>query len=122
MSCHNVCRQTNAGRKPCPSNCCVNRVFKDKPHVDWYRLYRYCATTEGGACDLHGAKGKGRPTIDSSEALRILQEKLQIARDQLHPVDWSAFETNALQLIPECMDHILGLEDGKNAIAILFFK
>ena len=59
------------------------------------------------------AKGKGRPTIDSEEALRILLEKLQVARDMLHPVDWSSYQTNALQLIPECMDHLLEQEDGK---------
>jgi type I restriction enzyme, R subunit len=60
-----------------------------------------------------GANGKGKPTIDASQALQILKEKIDIARDLLHPVDWTAFETNALQLLPECMEHILGLEDGK---------
>ena len=61
--------------------------------------------------------GKGRPTIDSSEALRILKEKVQIARDLLHPVDWSEFKTKALQLIPECLDHVLEQEDGKRRYA-----
>ena len=60
-----------------------------------------------------GANGRGRPTIDCSEALRILKEKMHIARDLLHPVDWSGFKTNALQLIPTCMNHILEQEDGK---------
>jgi type I restriction enzyme R subunit len=31
----------------------------------------------------------------------------------MHPVDWSSYKTNALQLIPTCMDHILEQEDGK---------
>ena len=61
------------------------------------------------------AKGKGRPTIDSSEAFRILQDKLQVARDLLEPVDWSGYRDpgRILQLIAECMEHILGQEDGK---------
>tara|TARA_Y100001936_G_scaffold134295_1_gene131296 strand:+ start:3281 stop:6373 length:3093 start_codon:yes stop_codon:yes gene_type:complete len=91
----------------------VNRVFKDKPGglvVDYIGI---APQLKEALATYSGAKGKGRPTIDSSEALRILLEKLQIARDLLHPVDWSAYETKALQLIPECMDHILGLEDGK---------
>jgi len=33
------------------------------------------------------SKGKGQPTIDTSEALRILKEKIQVARDLLHPIE-----------------------------------
>ena len=59
------------------------------------------------------AKGKGRPTVDTSEALRILEEKLMVARDLLHPVDWSDFKNNALKLLPECINHVLEQEDGR---------
>jgi type I restriction enzyme, R subunit len=61
------------------------------------------------------SKGKGAPTIDTSEALRILKEKLQVARDLLHPIDWSGFTDpkTALALLPNCLDHILALPDGK---------
>ena len=91
----------------------VNRVFKDKPGglvVDYIGI---APQLKEALATYSAAKGKGRPTIDSSEALRILQEKIQIARSLLHPVDWSSYRTNALQLLPECMDHILELEDGK---------
>ena len=91
----------------------VNRVFKDKPGglvVDYIGI---APQLKEALATYSAAKGKGRPTIDSSEALRILKEKLQVARDILHPVDWSGYETNALPLIPECMNHILGLDDGK---------
>ena len=54
--------------------------------------------------------------IDAGEALTTL-EKVQVARDLLHPVDWSSYRTNALPLIPECLDHILGQEDGKRRYA-----
>jgi type I restriction enzyme R subunit len=38
---------------------------------------------------------------------------MHVARDLLHPEDWSGFKTNALQLIPACMNQILEQEDGK---------
>jgi len=31
----------------------------------------------------------------------------------LHPVDWADYKTKALQLLPECIDHVLELEDGR---------
>ena len=95
----------------------VNRVFKDKPGglvVDYIGI---AEQLQKALATYSAAKGKGRPTIDSSEALRILKEKIQVARDILHPVDWSDFRTKALSLIPECLDHILALEDGKRRYA-----
>ena len=95
----------------------VNRVFKDKPGglvVDYIGI---APQLKEALATYSAAKGKGRPTIDSSEALRILKEKIQVARDLLHPVDWSGFKTRALQLIPECLDHILEQEDGKRRYA-----
>jgi type I restriction enzyme R subunit len=91
----------------------VNRVFKDKPGglvVDYIGI---APQLKEALATYSAAKGKGRPTIDCSEALRILKEKMHIARDLLHPEDWSGFKTNALQLIPTCMNHILEQEDGK---------
>ena len=91
----------------------VNRVFNDKPGglvVDYIGI---APQLKEALATYSAARGKGRPTVDSSEALRILQEKLQVARDLLHPVEWSDYRTRALQLIPECMDHILEQEDGK---------
>ena len=91
----------------------VNRVFSDKPGgliVDYIgiapQLKEALATYTAG-------KGKGRPTLDISEAFNILLEKILVARDLLHPVDWSKFKENALKLLPECIDHILNLEDGR---------
>ena len=43
----------------------------------------------------------------------ILEEKLMVARDILHPINWSDFREKALQLLPECIDHILEQEDGR---------
>jgi len=95
----------------------VNRVFKDKPGglvVDYIGI---APQLKEALATYSAARGKGRPTIDSSEALRILKEKIQVARDLLYPLEWSDFKTNALTRIPECLDHILEQEDGKQRYA-----
>ena len=91
----------------------VNRVFKDKPGglvVDYI----------GIANDLKAAlktytesKGRGTPTLDSSEALAILMEKMDICRGLLHGFDYSAYEFEATVLLVPAANHILGLENGK---------
>ncbi|QNI62107.1 Putative Type I restriction-modification system R subunit [Synechococcus sp. TAK9802] len=93
----------------------VNRVFKDKPGgliVDYIGI---APQLKEALADYTQAKGKGKPTLDTSEAVRILKEQLQIAKDILHPVDWSGFtdKNNALEIISNCLDHILGIADGK---------
>ena len=91
----------------------VNRVFADKPGgliVDYIGI---APQLKEALATYSGANGKGRPTIDASEALKILEEKLMVARDLLHPIDWSDFRNKALQLLPECIDHILEQEDGR---------
>lgn len=91
----------------------VNRVFADKPGgliVDYLGI---APQLKEALATYSGAKGKGRPTIDTNEALKILEEKLMVARDILHPVDWSGFREKALQLLPVCIDHVLEQEDGR---------
>jgi type I restriction enzyme R subunit len=93
----------------------VNRVFKDKPGglvVDYIGI---APQLKEALATYTAAKGKGAPTIDTSEALRILKEKLHVARDLLHPIDWSGFRDpkTAMALLPNCLDHILELPDGK---------
>ena len=91
----------------------VNRVFADKPGgliVDYIGI---APQLKEALATYSGANGKGRPTIDASEALRILEEKLTVAKELLHPIDWSDFRNKALQLLPKCIDHILEQEDGR---------
>jgi type I restriction enzyme, R subunit len=93
----------------------VNRVFRDKPGglvVDYIGI---APQLKEALSTYTASKGKGAPTIDTSEALRILKEKLQVARDLLHPIDWSGFRDpkTAMALLPNCLDHILAISDGK---------
>lgn len=91
----------------------VNRVFEDKPGgliVDYIGIAQQLREAY---ISYSSANGTGEMTIDTSKFLQILKEKIQIARDLLHPVHWSDFATNALKILPKCLDHILGLDDGK---------
>ena len=90
----------------------VNRVFKDKPGglvVDYIGI---APQLKEALADY--TAGRGKPTLDVEEALRILKEKIQIAKDILHPIDWSNFKEpgKALELLPICLDHVLGIPDG----------
>jgi len=91
----------------------VNRVFKDKPGglvVDYIGIANELKHALKTYTD---SKGKGAPTLDTREAFAILLEKMDVARGLLHGFDYSAYEKNALLLLPGAMNHILGLDDGK---------
>ena len=91
----------------------VNRVFGEKPGgliVDYIGI---APQLKEALASYTNSKGRGKPTIDASEALKILEEKISVARDILHPVEWSEYKNKALQLLPECIDHVLDLEDGR---------
>ena len=91
----------------------VNRVFKDKPGglvVDYIGI---APQLKEALVTYSASHGRGAPTLEVAAAVRILKEKLQTAKDLLHPVDWSGFRTNALALMPVCLDHILEIPDGR---------
>ncbi|MEB3194840.1 MAG: HsdR family type I site-specific deoxyribonuclease, partial [Cyanobacteriota bacterium] len=93
----------------------VNRVFKDKPGGLVVDTIGIAPQLKEALATYTAAHGKGSPTLDTSEALRVFQEKLQVARDLLHPIDWSGFRdpSEAMALLPTCLDHILALPDGR---------
>ena len=91
----------------------VNRVFKDKPGglvVDYIGIANELKQALKTYTD---SKGKGAPTLDTREAFAVLLEKMDVVRGLLHGFDYSKYETDALQLLPGVMNHILGLDDGK---------
>ena len=58
----------------------VNRVFGDKPGgliVDYIGI---APQLKEALATYSASKGRGKPTIDASEALKILEEKLSVAR------------------------------------------
>lgn len=103
----------------------VNRVFKDKPGglvVDYIGIANELKQA------LHtytNAKGRGKPTIDTEEALRMLLAKMDAIAGMFatplegKALDISQFETHAMSLLPRAANHILGLEDGKKRFADL---
>ncbi|MCW8193379.1 type I restriction endonuclease subunit R [Proteobacteria bacterium 005FR1] len=101
----------------------VNRVFRDKPGglvVDYIGIaneLKYALKT------YTDAKGKGAPTLDNHEALAILLEKLDVVRGMFASpntegriFDYSGFDTEALQLLPGAINHILSLPNASGEL------
>lgn len=96
----------------------VNRVFRDKPGglvVDYIgiadQLKKALATyTESG--------GQGRTTVDQGEAVAIMEEKYEVVVAMFHGFDYSRFfsakASERMSVIPEAIEHVLALEDGKS--------
>jgi type I restriction enzyme R subunit len=95
----------------------VNRVFCDKPGglvVDYLGLadqlkHALAAYTESG--------GQGSPSIDTAQAIAVMQEKHEVACGMLHGFNWGKWTTGAaaqrLALIPPGQEHVLRQENGK---------
>lgn len=95
----------------------VNRVFRDKPGglvVDYLgladQLKQALATyTENG--------GQGSPSIDTSEAIAVMQEKHEVACALMHGFTWDTWitgtPTERLSLIPTGQEHVLAQDNGR---------
>ena len=98
----------------------VNRVFKDKPGglvVDYIGI---ASELKQALKTYTNSQGRGKPTHDSHEALAVLLEKMDVVRGmfathntECSAFDYSQYETQALQLLPGAMNHILSLDEGK---------
>ena len=98
----------------------VNRVFKDKPGgliVDYLGLAQnlreaMAIYTQSG--------GKGRTSIDISEAVAVLLEKYEVCRDLFHGYDWSKWTAvngqQRLSMLKEASQFILEMEGGKDRL------
>lgn len=95
----------------------VNRVFKEKPGglvVDYIgighelraALKEY--TESGGEGDLFSEA--------AAQALPIVEENIDRIRGMFHGFDYQDFETEAIELLPDVADHILGLSDDRPKI------
>nr|WP_276680281.1 type I restriction endonuclease subunit R [Thalassolituus oleivorans] len=94
----------------------VNRVFKDKPGglvVDYIGIAN---ELKQALKTYTGAQGKGQPTHDTRESFAIFLECLDQLHGMMQGCDYSNYETNALQLLPRVMNHILGLEGANKEL------
>lgn len=91
----------------------VNRVFRDKEGglvVDYIGI---AAELRRALKIYTDSRGKGQPTLDVAEALAKLKELMEVARNLLHGFDYSAYRTQATNLLLPAANFVLGLEDGK---------
>lgn len=94
----------------------VNRVFKDKPGglvVDYLGI----ADQLKEALKNYTESDRHQTGIPTEVALEVMQEKYEVVRGMYHGFEYQQFFTGTpsqrVSLIPEAMDFILGLEDGK---------
>lgn len=95
----------------------VNRVFKDKPGglvVDYIGIGQQL---KQALQDYTTSGAKGNLAERAEEALILLEEKISVVRGLMHGFDYEDFLTNALELLPQAADHILGLREGKKRFA-----
>lgn len=89
----------------------VNRVFKDKRGglvVDCIGI-----ANELKAALKDYTQGEGKPTIAAEDALAVLLEEMDVPHGMLHGFGYTAFRTQAWQLLPGVANPVLGQEDGK---------
>lgn len=98
----------------------VNRVFKDKPGglvVDYLGL---ADQLKDALATYTAAGGQGRTAIDQGEAVKVVEEKVEVCRAIFHSFDYSKFLTGTpadrLRLLPAAQQHIFALEDGRDRL------
>lgn len=94
----------------------VNRVFKDKPGglvVDYIGIAN---ELKAALKTYTNSQGRGKPTTDTREAFSVLLEGLDALHGMMHGCDYSMYETQALQILPRVMNHILSLEGANKEL------
>jgi type I restriction enzyme, R subunit len=95
----------------------VNRVFKQKPGglvVDYIGIGHELRQAMKQYTD---AEGEGEIYSDAAEkALPIVQENIDRIRGMFHGFDYQDFETEAITLLPDAADHIVGLGEERKKV------
>ncbi len=97
----------------------VNRVFKDKQGglvVDYIGIGH---ELRAAMKEYTQSSGRGRPTVDASEALSLVLEKMDALRALLHGFDYSRFLTAGHRMLAGAANHVLGVKEGKKRFADL---
>jgi len=100
----------------------VNRVFKDKQGglvVDYIGIGE---DLKAAMKEYTASKGRGRPTVNATEALAVMLEKLDVLRAMLHGFDYADFLIGGHKTLAGAANHVLGLgsdkeRDGKKRFA-----
>ena len=94
----------------------VNRVWKDKPSglvVDYLGVAEELRKAVG----TYGGRKGERPGVPVEEALRMLQEKVDVVRVLFHGFDYGGYFSGSpdeqLETLAGGADHVLGLGGGK---------
>lgn len=95
----------------------VNRVFRDKPGgliVDYIGI---AESLRSALADYSASGGRGNIKVDQREAVAVMLEKFDVLQSMLHGIDYTEYfklnDRDKLGFIKYVVDHILGLENGK---------
>ncbi len=91
----------------------INRVFRDKEGgllVDYLGI---APELKAALANYTANNGRGKPTVNIDEALKVFRAKLDVCRSKLHDYNYSDFKTNSLGLLAGAINHVLKAKDGK---------
>jgi type I restriction enzyme R subunit len=91
----------------------INRVFRDKEGgllVDYLGI---APELKKALANYTASDGKGKPTVDIDEAVRVFKSKLDVCRAKMHGYDYSTFRENYMTVSAGAMNHVLKPKDGK---------
>ena len=98
----------------------VNRVFRDKPGglvVDYLGI---AESLREALVEYTASGGKGTVVVDQDEAVAILLEKYEILLELFKGFNFASYfsgtASQRMSVIPQAMEHILRLENGKTRL------
>ncbi len=98
----------------------INRVYKDKPGglvVDYLGV---AAALREALQTYTSSGGKGKPTLNQTDAVAVMKEKFEILRDLFSDFDYERFfatETGVqMQIILDAQEYVLGLDEGEKRL------
>jgi len=93
----------------------VNRVFRDKPGglvVDYLGI---ADDLRRALAAYTGSGGRGQPSLDQSEAVALVLERLEVCRGIFHGFDYASALTpgGRMTLLASAQEHVLAQESGR---------
>jgi type I restriction enzyme, R subunit len=98
----------------------INRVYKDKPGglvVDYLGV---AAALREALETYTTSGGKGRPTLDQTQAVAVMNEKYEILRGLFYGFEYERYFTadtgKQMQILLDAQEYILGIDDGEKRL------